>query len=50
MCAPMDAGSPISYEVLEQGTPVYSADGCQIGTVAHVLLADFGAGHPFDGM
>jgi hypothetical protein len=33
----MDAGAPISYEVLEQGTPVYSSDGGLIGTVAHVL-------------
>ncbi len=33
----MDAGAPISYEVLEPGTPVYSSDGEQIGTVAHVL-------------
>lgn len=34
----MDAGAPISYEVLEPGTPVYSSDGEQIGTVAHVLF------------
>jgi uncharacterized protein YrrD len=33
----MDLGDPISYEVLPQGTPVYSSDGEQIGTVAHVL-------------
>jgi hypothetical protein len=33
----MDAGSPISYEVLEPGTPVYSSDGREIGSVAHVL-------------
>ena len=36
----MDAGEPISYEVLEQGTPVYSSDGEQIGTVAHVLAIE----------
>jgi hypothetical protein len=33
----MDAGAPISYEVLEPGTPVYSSDGELVGTVAHVL-------------
>lgn len=33
----MELGPPISYEVLEHGTPVLSADGEQIGTVVHVL-------------
>jgi hypothetical protein len=33
----MDTGAPISYEVLEPGTPVYSADEEQVGAVAHVL-------------
>ena len=33
----MDAGAPISYEVLEPGTPVYSSDGQRIGSVVHVL-------------
>ncbi|MFZ0040783.1 MAG: hypothetical protein WAK93_05715 [Solirubrobacteraceae bacterium] len=33
----MDAGEPISYEVLERGTPVYSSDGHQVGSVTHVL-------------
>ena len=33
----MDLGAPSSYLVLERGTPVYSADGVQIGKVAHVL-------------
>lgn len=33
----MDAGAPISYEVLEPGTPVYSSDGVEVGSVAHVL-------------
>ena len=33
----MDEGAPISYEVLQPGTPVYSSDEQQIGTVAHVL-------------
>lgn len=36
----MELGSPISYEVLEQGTPVYSSDGEQIGKVAHVLAVE----------
>lgn len=40
MLTPMDTGSPISYEVLATGTPVYSADEHQIGTVAHVLAAE----------
>ena len=35
--ARMDTGAPISYEVLEPGTPVYSADGERVGAVAHVL-------------
>ena len=33
----MDLGDPISYLVLEDGTPVISADGQKIGTVEHVL-------------
>ena len=33
----MDSGAPISYEVLEPGTPVYSADEERVGAVAHVL-------------
>ncbi len=37
---PMDTGSPISYEVLEKGTPVFSSDGQQIGKVEHVLAAE----------
>jgi uncharacterized protein YrrD len=32
-------GLPISYEVLEAGTPVYSSDGELVGTVTHVLSA-----------
>jgi uncharacterized protein YrrD len=32
-----DPGLPISYEVLELGTPVYSSDGELVGEVAHVL-------------
>jgi uncharacterized protein YrrD len=36
----MDLGQPASYMVLERGTPVYSADGVQIGKVAHVLAAE----------
>jgi uncharacterized protein YrrD len=36
----MDLGAPISYEVLERGTPVYSRDGDKLGTVEHVLAAE----------
>jgi hypothetical protein len=32
-----DPGLPISYEVLEAGTPVYSSDEEPVGNVAHVL-------------
>ena len=32
-----DPGLPVSYEVLDPGTPVYSSDGEKIGKVAHVL-------------
>jgi hypothetical protein len=35
----VERGSPISYEVLSDGTAVYSADGTQIGVVSHVLAA-----------
>lgn len=35
----MDLGERIAYQVLSPGTPVYSADGDQIGKVAHVLAA-----------
>jgi uncharacterized protein YrrD len=33
----MDLGLPSSYKALAPGTPVYSADGQKVGTVAHVL-------------
>lgn len=36
----MDLGEPASYETLTAGTAVYSADGVQIGKVAHVLAAE----------
>jgi hypothetical protein len=32
-----DLGAPVSYLTLEQGTAVLSADGEQLGDVAHVL-------------
>ena len=32
-----DPGQPISYEVLEAGTPVYSSDGKLVGKVTHML-------------
>lgn len=48
MLAAMDLGTPISYLVLAKGTPVYSADGEQVGNVTHVL-ADEGE-DVFDGI
>jgi uncharacterized protein YrrD len=36
----MDEGLPISYEVLERGIPVYSAEGETVGTVDHVVAAE----------
>src|SRR5205823_7144394 len=36
----VELGMPISYEVLEPGTPVYSSDGDEIGKVAHVLAVE----------
>jgi hypothetical protein len=36
----MDSGAPISYQVLEKGTPVYSMDGTLVGSVVHVLAAE----------
>lgn len=35
----MDEGLPIAYEVLEDGVPVFSSDGAQVGRVAHVVAA-----------
>jgi hypothetical protein len=35
-----DLGDPISYLALEKRTPVYAADGEQIGHVEHVLADD----------
>ena len=35
----MDEGSPIAYQVLEDGIPVYASDGVQVGTVDHVVAA-----------
>src|SRR3977135_341830 len=34
-----DPGQPISYKVLEAGTPVYSSEGELVCTVTHVLSA-----------
>ena len=44
----MDLGDPISYLLLEEGTPVVAADGREIGTVEHVLADD--ASDVFDGL
>lgn len=35
-----ELGVPISYEVLERGTAVFSADGARVGAVEHVLAAE----------
>ncbi len=35
----MDEGSPIAYQVLHEGVPVYSSDREQVGTVEHVIAA-----------
>lgn len=40
MLAAVDVGQPISYQVLEKGTPVYSSDGEKIGVVGHVLAVE----------
>lgn len=37
---PMDEGLPISYEVLDEGVPVYSSDQQSVGTVDHVVAAE----------
>ncbi|HEY2005754.1 MAG TPA: hypothetical protein VGG87_04860 [Solirubrobacteraceae bacterium] len=44
----MELGAPISYEVLEPGTPVLTSDGHELGKVA-VVLADEGE-DVFDGI
>jgi uncharacterized protein YrrD len=44
----VDIGKPVSYMALGGGTPVYSADGERIGTVAHVLADE--AEDVFDGI
>lgn len=35
----IDEGLPIAYPVLEDGVPVYAADGSEVGTVDHVVAA-----------
>jgi hypothetical protein len=40
MLAGVDAGVPISYQVLQAGTSVYSSDGVAIGSVVHVLAVE----------
>jgi hypothetical protein len=44
----VQAGGPISYLVLKEGTPVLTRDGEPVGTVAHVLADD--AEDVFDGV
>jgi uncharacterized protein YrrD len=36
----MELGDPVSYLVINPGTPVYSSDDEQIGKVSHVLAAE----------
>ncbi len=43
-----DPGHAIGYKVLKKGTPVVTADGVEIGTVAKVL--DNAREHIFDGI
>jgi hypothetical protein len=43
-----DPGDPIGYKVLPRGTPVMTADGTLLGTVAKVL--DNAREHIFDGI
>jgi hypothetical protein len=40
MLAGMEAGLPISYQVLRAGTTVYSSDGVAVGSVVHVLAVE----------
>jgi hypothetical protein len=35
----VDEGLPIAYAVLDEGVPVYTSDGGQLGTVDHVVSA-----------
>ncbi len=35
----MDEGLPIAYQVLEEGVPVFSSDGDNLGKVEHVVAA-----------
>src|ERR1700728_1059982 len=35
-----DLGDPISYQVLSRGTPVFSAEGVEMGAVDHVLAGE----------
>jgi len=46
--SPGDDGYAISYKVLEQGTPVHSCDGDEVGSVREVL--ENVAEHIFDGL
>jgi hypothetical protein len=43
-----DLGAPVAYIAVEHGTPIYSSDGQQLGTLEHVL-ADVDA-DVFDGI
>jgi hypothetical protein len=43
-----DEGHAVSYKVLQRGTPVWTSDGAQLGTVAAVLENE--REHIFDGL
>jgi uncharacterized protein YrrD len=44
----MDLGERCAYQLLQKGTPVYSSDGENVGTVTHVL--DVPSEDVFDGV
>jgi hypothetical protein len=46
--APVDDGAAIHYLAVERGTPVYSADGVEVGIVREML--DNSREHIFDGV
>jgi hypothetical protein len=38
-CCSVDEGLPVSYQVVDEGVPVYAAGGTRVGTVDHVVAA-----------
>lgn len=47
-CAMVDEGAAVHYSAVQRGTPVYSADGSEVGAVQDVL--DNYREHIFDGV